>query len=70
MDDCNYVCFDAESVISHYRDVHSMCGIVSSLEATEMADKDATGDEGGIATEDMDLQLGDIGPMLKSAMEV
>ena len=46
MDDYNYVCFDEESAVSHYRDVHSMCGSVSSPkpEATEMVDEDATED--------------------------
>ena len=42
VDDYNHVCFDEESVVSHYHVVHSMCGSVSSSkpEATEMVDND------------------------------
>ena len=70
VDDCNHVCFGEEYDVSHYHEVHSMCGSVSSPEATEMVDEDATEDEGGMATEDVDVQLDDIEPMFKSAMEI
>ena len=70
MNGCNHVYFDEESAVSHYHDVHSMCESVRSPEATEMADYDATEDEGGMVTEDADVQLGDIEPMFKSAMKI
>ena len=69
-DDHNHVCVDEESAVGDYHDVHSMCGSVSSQEATGMADAGAAENEGGMATDELDIQIDDTEPMFKSAMEI
>ena len=55
----------------HYQDVHSeLCEGERYPEVTDMTEDDDTVDKENIATEDVNVQIGDIEPLFKSAIEI
>ena len=68
--ECNYICSVKESSTIHWYDVHSECRSATSPEIAVMAEDDNTEDEGDMATEDSDVQVGDIEPLFELAMVI
>ena len=70
IDECNYVCFDKESSMTHCHDAHSECGQTVSQDVVVVSDDYNTEDGETMMTEETDIQVGEIEPLFVTTMAI